>query len=297
MGAISDGSAKIYTKNSDGTQIDIAKEKQKSGESNHTAAGVVLSQLGPSIFLKLTEHATSKINNKNEISEETKEENIKELQKQRHVLMEQIGTKETSEFDTIQDEKLNEIKSLRAEADGEIQTKNSEIGSLQNELASLQETLNGKLTELAQAPEENKAGIQAEIKEIKANIEAKEKEIKTAEAEKTTLNADYEKQINSLGKEYNSLSNKMQQVLDLDRQISDLQDGGVSSKTNDLKSFSKAADTYRKAMKNPNDEEGLKKAAKNLKDTYDSLEDNVTPSITKLYNLYSGDIEKILKKA
>lgn len=298
MGAISDRSAEIFTKYSDGTQIDVAKENRLRGNDEHTLLGLTLAKLGPSVFGNLAERVAAKVESKsNDVpSEETKDETIKNLQKERHVLMEQIGAKETTEFNRIQDEKLKEIEKLKSEVDGEIQKKNSEITGLQGELSGLQETLNSKLAELAQAPEENKASIQAEIKQIKADIKAKEKEIETAQKEAKKLAADYETKINALGKEYNTLSSKMQQVLDLDRQISDIEDGGVSSKTEDLKSFSKAADTYRKAMKNPNDEEGLKKAAKELKDTYEGLGENVTPSITKLYELYSGDIEKILRK-
>lgn len=296
MGAISDGSAKIYTLRN-GEQIDVAKENRLRGASSHSLLGLTLAQLGPSIFMKVASHTAAKIENKskNVTTEEAKEETLKELQKERHVLMEQIGAKETTEFNTIQDDKLNEIKSLKDEADSEIQTKNSEITGLQGELGSLQDALTAKLGELQGASEEDKAGIQAEVEKLKSDIKAKEKEIETAQKEAKTLTADYEKQINALGKEYNKLSNKMQQVLDLDRQISDMEDGGVKSKTGDLKTFSKAVDAYRKAMKNPNDEKGLKEAAKELKDTYENLGDNVTPSITKLYELYSGDIEKILK--
>ncbi len=298
MGAIADRSAEIYTKYSDGTQKNIADINRANGNDKHALLGLTLAKVTPSVFGNLAVCVAAKVESKsNDVSsEETKKETLKNLQKERHVLMEQIGAQETSEFNTIQDNKLKEIENLKSKADGEIQNKNSEITGLQGELSGLQETLNSKLAELAQAPEENKASIQAEIKQIKADIKAKEKEIETAQKEAKKLAADYETQINALGKEYNSLSSKMQQVLDLDRQISDIEDGGVSSKTEDLKSFSKAADAYRKAMKHPNDEEGLKKAAKELKDTYEGLGENVTPSITKLYELYSGDIEKILRK-
>ena len=296
MGAISDGSAKIYTLRN-GEQINVAKENFNSGKSVQDQEKLFCVELVTSIFQWGLTSAASKIENKssNVTTEKAKEETLKELQKERHVLMEQIGAKETTEFNTIQDDKLNEIKALKDEAEGEINNKNSEITGLQGELGSLQDALTAKLGELQGASEEDKAGIQAEVEKLKSDIKAKEKEIETAQKEAKTLAADYEKQINALGKEYNKLSNKMQQVLDLDRQISDMEDGGVSSKTDDLKTFSKAADAYRKAMKNPNDEKGLKEAAKELKDTYENLGDNVTPSITKLYELYSGDIEKILK--
>lgn len=298
MGAISDGSANIFTKRADGTQIDIAKENRLRGNEKHSLLGLTLTQGLPQLLAGGAMSIGSKIENKNNenISEESKDETIKELQKQRHVLMEQIGTESTDDFNRIQNQKLEEIKSLQAERDDEVKAGTAVVDGLYSELGELGETLNGKLAELAGATEENKSSIEAEIKQIKADIKAKEKEIKTAEADVKKIATEYANEINNLGKEYNNISEKMQKVLDLDRQISNYQDGGVSSKTDDLKKFNKVADAYRKAVKNPDDEKSLKEAAKNLKDTYEAMGADVSPSITKLYELYRGDIEQLTNK-
>lgn len=281
MGAISDGSSKIYVKRDDGTTIDIARENRLRGNAQHSW-GVALAQGVPSLFMCLgskigesnsspsgTDDGKNQSDTKEKQLEEKRNSILLTLNVDRNLSGDELVTK----FNELQTEHTEKITQIQNETANKIDPINAEITALSNEIAKL-DTVTDKAT----------------IEETQKKIKLKQEEIKNL---KTKAAEDIKK----AQKEWNEKSKLMQEVLEIDRQLADIADGGVGKATGNLKKFNKAADKFRKNyMKGGTVSQKATEAAKELKKAYEDFGAETPSSVTSLWNLYKDEVEQIIKQ-
>lgn len=206
----------------------------------------------------------------------------KNLEDERDKIFGEIGVSSTNAAEL--NEKLISIKNT---ANQNIENANKKVSGLQQDLVSLQgELLKASTPANFSNPDEASEIDQEAVKEIEDKIAAKEKEIQDAQAEAEKVRQDEEKKVEDI-------EEKIKRLNEIDSELDKL-NGGVKQKTQSLKTFNGALGDYIKASQT-DDVTKKAAAAKALKDAYESLGDNASPTIRNAYKSHEKDIEDAIK--
>lgn len=275
MGRITDGSAEKYVIDESGKKVDVARENRLRGVSGHSVLGASLAQGLPSLFMCVGAKIADGNSSRSEDTPESKETQLKEkrenLLRKLNIDPNTTGEALITAFNKNQQKYQDEITRITSDS-------TSTIKNLQGDVASSTEEL-ARLTPGTQDYKNKEQEIQNLQKEIKAEQKKAADEIKEFQ------------------KKWSYESDIMQQVIDIDKQIASLADGGVGEKTDNLKKFNNAANNFRKNyMKGGVITDNAKNAAKELKEAYEGFGDKAPNSVTSLWKLYKDEVEFILKE-
>lgn len=267
----------------------VADYNRMNGWSGHTAAGVVLSQNLPSVFMaltgKLVENKIAKENNKSENTSENSERT--RLEEELKKALNDIGAKDENNINEAVTEKQNQYEQ-------EIQTAQEAVNKFTNNQDEYSLQIATLSTQLAGLNEQNDPnGIQRG--QIKAQIE----ELKTKQQNALKLAQENLQSIKKTAEaELNKITTRASEALKILQQLADLNKVGddivtVHESTEALHYFSNARTAFQKALNDNNDVEA-KSQAKKLKELYEANPNNET--IRKAYeNLLKTKVEKVLK--
>lgn len=166
MGAIADGSAKIYTKD-----FDIAQYNRTYGNDKHSFLGLTLSSMIPQILAGVSNTLGEKINSEDNNSSESDNKSIEVIQEDINKKLGEVGCSDISEVEAKIEQNQVELSRIENNIDGlnsTIQNCNSRILSLKTQIEYLESLPSGE-------------NNNAQINELKTQLEALETQLETAQ--------------------------------------------------------------------------------------------------------------------
>lgn len=194
---------------------------------------------------------------------------------------------QNDEIVRCQSEKEADEKTLKDTQD-QISTLNNDIANLNTKKSELLNDLN--IAQKNGSSAEDIQTINNEIQEIERQINDKNKEKQTCEGTIQNLTTNiipkHEQDITKLRNNYNQAQPIMEQIVNIEKQIKNIDNGGVEEKAKSLKSFTEAL----KAWKNAPEGAERRALAQEVVDAFDKMGNKVSASTIQLYQLYDQDL-------
>lgn len=263
--------------NSEYAANDTALWNRMNGNDIQSPLEYIFSTNSPQIISTFG-NLTMKIFDKGEKSEDSVSDKdaVKReaLENEKADLLASLECESIDEFNGI----LNTYATDITNKQGELTTQKTAYETSKQEYGQKLNALNEEYTSGQITSEEYSQRLE-ELKKEEAELEKAEQEIQTKETELQELN-----------KEYQAKQTKMQKVVDIQRKIDTLDNGGVKEKTSGMKEFTKALEKWQNAGSN-DDKKALAEAAiKAFDDLQNNKDIKVPQSVIQLYKLYDQDL-------
>ena len=204
---------------------------------------------------------------------------------------------DSSQFNNYLNEKNRKMESSKQELEA-LQAQNTRLAQENLTLSTEIGELGDKITALTQDLQMNASGntpeyvdnINEQIEQLKLQKEAKESRLRinkeTIENNNNTVIPAYDKDFTQASDEYKNAQPIMEKIVNVEKQIQNIENGGVQEKARKLKSFTEAL----QAWKNAPDGSDKKALAQDVVDAFGDMKNKVSPSTIKLYQLYDQDL-------
>lgn len=256
---------------------DVALMNRMQGVSNQSSVGYILATNAPQIFGifgNLTMKALEKSDKSEGDSNDTDAVKREALENEKKDLLSALECESIDEFNGILNTLAGNITNLESSINTLSSSYNTKLENRNQTKDKLEAQYRaGEITEEEYAKADKEiSDIDKELEQEKSDIEAKTQELQ------------------KLNKEYQDKQAKMQKVVDIQRKLDTLDNGGVKEKTSGMKEFTKALEKWQKAG-NSDDKKALAEAAKKAFDDLQNNKDITVPqSVIKLYQLYDQDL-------
>lgn len=211
--------------------------------------------------------------------------------------------KDSSQFNNYLNEKNREISRLEGEKSQNLEritTYQNKISDTKLDIVSLQGQREDLCNDLRMASSDGSTqeyieAIKADIAEIDRQLRDKNMIVKQNERFISELNEktlpQCEREIAALTQNYNDAQPIMEKIVNVEKQIQNIENGGVQEKARKLKSFTEAL----QAWKNAPDGSDKKALAQEVVNAFGDMKNKVSPSTIKLYQLYDQDLNNDIK--